>query len=112
MLLTKGDIARLVNKGFMESSFVKVDKLGYAQLKNRHGYCVFYDVGKRQCGVYVDRPSGCRVYPVILDEDKGIVLDHICESRTTVSMQEKNHKGKRVIKLLAKIDSEAAARRY
>ncbi len=64
-----------------------------------------------QCSVYADRPSGCRVYPVILDEEKGIVLDDICDSRNTITEKEKKIKGKRVIKLLEKIDNEAANRR-
>ncbi len=107
MLLSKKDIKRLENKGYSKNQFVRYDKQGYAELKNRDGYCVFYDRVKRQCSVYIDRPSGCRVYPVILDEEKGIVLDTICESRNTVLDAEKRVKGKRVIKLLKVIDSEA-----
>ena len=111
MLLAEKDIKRLVNRGFSRSFFVKFNKEGYAQLKNRRGYCVFYDVEKRRCSVYVDRPSGCRVYPVIFDEKKGIILDDICQSRTTVTDAEKNVKGKRVTGLLERIDGEAAKRR-
>ena len=111
MLLSQRDIARLVKMGFSRSNFVKIDEQGYAQLKNREGYCVFYDREKHQCSVYINRPSGCRVYPVILDEDKGIVLDDICHSRDTISEREKSLKGKKVIRLLEKIDSEAASRR-
>jgi hypothetical protein len=111
MLLSKRDIALLVKRGFSESYFVNYDQQGYAQLKNLEGYCVFYDLAKRQCSVYADRPSGCRVYPVILDEDVGIVLDEICETRDTISLQEKRLKGKKVIKLLEMIDDEAADRR-
>jgi hypothetical protein len=111
MLLAEKDIKRLVNRGFNKSLFVKFNKQGYAQLKNREGYCVFYDVKKRRCGVYADRPSGCRVYPVILDEKKGIVLDEICQSRNTITDGEKSLKGKRVIRLLERIDGEAAKRR-
>src|SRR5665648_62346 len=107
MLLSKKDIKRLENKGYSKNQFVRYDKQGYAELKNRDGYCVFYDLVKRQCSVYIDRPSGCRVYPVILDEEKGIVLDTICESRNTILDAEKRVKGKRVIKLLKVIDSEA-----
>ncbi len=110
MLLSKRDIKRLQNKGFSENYFVRYDKQGYAQLKNRDGYCVFYDRKNRQCIVYSDRPSGCRVYPVIFDEEKGIVIDGICESRDTITEKEKNRKGKRVMKLLDKIDSEALER--
>ncbi|MGD0645533.1 MAG: YkgJ family cysteine cluster protein [Candidatus Bathyarchaeia archaeon] len=110
MLLSKKDITLLEKRGFSENYFVKYDKQGYAQLKNQEGYCVFYDVKKRQCSVYVDRPSGCRVYPVIFDEDKGVILDSICQSRKTITEKEKKLKGKRVVKLLEKIDSEAQER--
>ena len=111
MLLSNKDIARLEELGFKNRDFAKYDKLGYAQLKNRGGYCIFYNQTKRECSVYADRPSGCRVYPVIVDEEKGIVLDTICESRNTITDQEKTLKGKRVIRLLEIIDSEAVTRR-
>jgi Fe-S-cluster containining protein len=86
-------------------------KQGYATLKNRNGYCVFYDLTNRRCSEYLYRPSGCRVYPVIVDEDVGVVLDTICESRGSISDQEKAVKGRRVVKLLETIDAEAADRR-
>ncbi len=111
MLLSKKDISRLENLGFSKCYFVKFDKHGYAQLKNQEGYCVFYDLKNRRCGIYANRPSGCRVYPVIVDEEKGIILDDICDSCSTISEQEKTVKGKRVIKLLEIIDLEAANRR-
>ena len=110
MLLSKRDIKRLEKTGFGQNLFVVLDKHGYAQLRNREGYCFFYDRLNHQCSVYVQRPSGCRVYPVILDEDKGIILDGICESRKSITQSEKNLKGKRVIRLLEIIDSEALER--
>ncbi len=110
MLLSKKDIERLEKKGFSQNQFVNYDKKGYVQLKNRHGYCIFYDLKNRRCSVYFDRPAGCRVYPVILDEETGIILDSICQSRKTITQSEKNIKGKRVIKLLEIIDSEALDR--
>ena len=112
MLLSQKDIIRLEKKGFSKKHFVKYNKRGYARLKNREGHCVFYNVEKRECEIYVDRPEGCRVYPVILDEEKGIVLDSICDSRNTISKLEKTVKGKRVIRLLERIDDEAANRRF
>jgi hypothetical protein len=48
---------------------------------------------------------------VILDEEKGIVLDDICDSRNTITEEEKKIKGQRVISLLKKIDNEAVNRR-
>jgi Fe-S-cluster containining protein len=112
MLLSKKDIKRLENRGFKQNQFVRYDKAGYGVLKNREGYCVFYDRVKRRCHVYLDRPSGCRVYPVIVDEIKGIVLDTICESRNSISKEEKTLKGKRVVELLELIDFEASQRRF
>jgi uncharacterized protein len=110
MLLSKKDIKRLEEKGFSENQFVQYDRQGYAQLKNRDGYCIFYDLKNCQCSVYVDRPAGCRVYPVILDEEVGIILDEICESRNSITLSEKKLKGKRVIALLKIIDAEAMSR--
>jgi Fe-S-cluster containining protein len=110
MLLSKRDIKRLEKTGFSQSLFVVFDKHGYALLRNREGYCFFYDRLNHQCSVYVHRPAGCRVYPVILHEDKGIILDSICESRKSITQSEKNLKGKRVIRLLKIIDSEALER--
>jgi len=107
MLLSKKDIKRLEKSGFSQNQFVIFDKHGYAQLRNREGYCFFYDRVTHQCSAYFDRPAGCRVYPVILDEGTGIILDNICESRKTITDSEKNLKGKRVIRLLEIIDSEA-----
>jgi Fe-S-cluster containining protein len=111
MLLSKRDVERLEKKGFSQDHFIKFDKKGYLTLKNREGYCVFYDLKNRQCSVYLDRPAGCRVYPVILDEETGIILDCICQSRESISPLEKNVKGERVIRLLEKIDAEALDRR-
>ena len=110
MLLSKKDIKRLESAGFNQNHFVKYDKQGYAQLKNLDGYCIFYDLKNRQCSVYVNRPAGCRVYPVILHEDSGIILDNICQSRKSITLSEKEIKGQRVIKLLEVIDSEAIER--
>ena len=111
MLLSKKDIKRLEKKGFSQNQFVQYDKQGYAQLKNHDGYCIFYDLKNQQCSVYVNRPDGCRVYPVILDEEVGIILDGICESRNSITFSEKKRKGKRVIELLEVIDAEALSRR-
>ncbi len=111
MLLSKEDIKRLVARGYRKNQFVRYDETGYGVLKNHDGYCFFYDRVKRRCHVYLHRPAGCRVYPVIVDEEKGIVLDTICESRNSISEEEKARKGKRVVRLLEVIDFEASQRR-
>jgi len=111
MLLCKKDLKRLKDLGYCLEEFAAFDRQGYATLKNRDGYCVFYDLAKRQCRVYASRPLGCRVYPVIVDVDSGIILDSICECRSSINEEEKSLKGKRVSKLLEVIDSEAEERR-
>ena len=45
------------------------------------------------------------------DEDKGIVTDSICPARNTISEKQKAKRGKKVLKLLEKIDAEAEKRR-
>jgi Fe-S-cluster containining protein len=110
MLLSKEDIERLERKGYGRASFALFDRAGYARLRNRQGHCVFYDVEKRRCKVRGDRPLGCRLYPVIYDEAKGIVVDNICHAQGTVSEKQKAKRGKKVLKLLEKIDAEAKKR--
>jgi Fe-S-cluster containining protein len=110
MLLSNRDIRRLKERGYIKNNFVIYDKQGYAQLKNRDGFCVFYDRQNQQCSVYADRPAGCRIYPVIFDEEKGVILDDLCQSRATITEKEKDVKGKCVIRLLSRIDREALKR--
>jgi len=110
MLLSAEDIERLESKGFRKEFFARLDRAGYAKLRNCEGHCVFYDIEKRRCKVYADRPLGCRIYPVIYDEAKGIVVDDICHAQNTVTEKQKTKRGKIVLKLLEKIDAEAKTR--
>jgi len=112
MLLSEKDIERLERKGYSRHSFVKLGKAGYAILRNREGFCVFYDSEKRRCKVRARRPLGCRIYPVIYDEDKGIIVDDICPAGNTVTEKDKMKRGKKVLKLLEKIDAEAEKRHF
>lgn len=111
MMLTNADIERLEKQGYRKTSFVRFDQEGYALLRNSQGHCVFYNPQTRHCSVYAFRPFGCRVYPVVLDEEKGIVVDSICRVQETISEEEKAKRGKVVLKLLKRIDKEAESRR-
>ena len=111
MLLSREDIERLERKGYSKKFFVRFDREGYAKLRNRHGHCVFYDAEKQRCKVYTDRPLGCRLYPVIYDDTKGIVVDNICPAQGSLNGKKIERKGKEVVKLLEKIDAEAKRRR-
>lgn len=110
MLLADADIERLERKGYSKQFFVQFDRDGYATLRNQDGHCVFYDMEKRRCKVRAARPLGCCIYPVIYDEEKGIVVDDICNAKDTVSEKQKVKRGKKVLKLLEKIDAEAEKR--
>ena len=110
MLLSTEDIERLERKGYAREFFAKCDSKGYITLRNYQGYCVFYDVEKLRCKVHADRPLGCRIYPVVYDEAKGIVVDDVCHAQSTVTEKQKAKRGKKVLKLLEKIDAEAKKR--
>ena len=111
MLLSSEDIERLERKGYDRDFFVRFDSEGYAALRNYRGYCVFYDAEKKCCKVRAHMPLGCRIYPVIYDEDKGIIVDPICPSQSSVTEKQKAKRGKKVLTLLETIDAEAKKRR-
>jgi Fe-S-cluster containining protein len=110
MLLSIKDIERLEQKGYEREYFARLDSKGYLTLRNHYGYCVFYDFKKKRCKVRLFRPLGCRIYPVMYDEDKGIVVDRACPAANTVTRKQRENRGKKVLKLLEKIDSEAKKR--
>ena len=112
MLLSMADIRRLERAGYDRRKFVRHDKRGFAKVRNKSGYCVFYDAEKNRCKVYKYRPLGCRIYPVILIEEEGIVADHICPMKDTVSGKDLERNGEKVVKLLKRIDAEAKKRAF
>lgn len=66
MLLLEADAQRIVGLGFEEGSFA-FESDGFKMLRNGNsGSCVFHD-GK-QCMIYSNRPSGCKLYPIIFNE--------------------------------------------
>jgi len=111
MLLSRGDLMLLQSLGHREKEFARLNKQGLFQLRNRKGYCVFYEPEKHLCRVYKHRPQGCRIYPVIYSETQGVMVDDLCPKMDTVSAREIQHKAKKLAKLLRRIDSEAKNRR-
>ncbi|MCW3997713.1 MAG: YkgJ family cysteine cluster protein [Candidatus Bathyarchaeota archaeon] len=110
MLLSKKDIERLQKKGFSIKFFARNVKEGYITLRNLNGHCVFFDVKNIKCKVYRDRPIGCRLYPIIFDEAKGVIVDKLCPAHRSWTENNKKVVGKKVIRLLKKIDREATQR--
>jgi len=75
MTLTEADVARLERAGHVD--FARPNDAGDLELVNRGGVCIFLDDGR--CGVYRQRPEGCRFYPFILDLGSGrVVRDEFC----------------------------------
>lgn len=105
MLLSKEDIERLERNGYDREFFVRIDEEGYAVLRNQNGHCVFLDPEKRVCKERSSRPSGCRIYPVIQDKDKRIIVDGACTARTTISEKQR---AKRAKKVRERMDAEAS----
>jgi Fe-S-cluster containining protein len=110
MLLSTKDIEKLIKKGHNIEFFTRQDNEGYIILKNQNGHCVFFDVNKKRCIIYSDRPTGCRLYPIIFDESKGLIIDKVCLSNKSWTKNRKKTTGKKVIELLEKIDNEAKKR--
>jgi hypothetical protein len=77
MLLSRADIELLERAGYAGENFVHYDGHGFARLRNRKGYCAFYDVETRRCKVYRHRSLGCCIYPIIYSKEERIIIDHL-----------------------------------
>ena len=110
MLLSDEDVRLLEKSRYDKFRFTRRDKDGYILLRNRRKYCFFYDVAQRRCKAYSVRPLGCRLYPVICTDENAIIVDHLCPMRGTVTKEELQTKGKKVLELVQRIDLEAEER--
>lgn len=110
MLLSEADIRLLKKAGCDPRKFVRFNRQGLAQLRNRRGYCVFYRVQQHWCSVYRYRPLGCRIYPVIYSEEEGVIVDDLCPMMSTVSATEVRLRTKKLTRLLQLIDRQAEKR--
>ena len=76
MFLSYKDIEIIKNKGYDEDFFVR-KKNSWLLLKNKNRRCVFHDGSK--CLIYESQPEGCRLFPLIFDDDYKIaVVDEEC----------------------------------
>jgi len=71
---------------------------------------IFIVETKRSVGFMGIRPLGCRLYPVVYVEGKGVALDELCPMRHTVSRGEFRRKARILKKLLEKIERERVLR--
>ena len=76
MPLSNPDLNRILKLGYeLECFAVKTDEEW--RLKNDSGQCVF--LIEERCEIYPHRPEGCRLYPLVYDEDlRKTVIDPLC----------------------------------
>jgi len=73
MILFKEDIERITKLGYPKEFFVA--KQGNMNvLRNINGHCVFLDPETNKCKIYKHRPIGCRLYPLVYDASRNIVI--------------------------------------
>ena len=86
MPLTEDDIARLEKLGHARARFVTWSADGTAQLatvepaEGMPGRPCFF-LKDNLCSVYADRPQGCRIYPLVLNEHGRLMRDEDCPHR-------------------------------
>lgn len=111
MTLTESDMDRIDSVGHVRNQYVVRTEDGFFQLRNRNGYCCFYDPETKTCRVYEQRPEGCRFYPIIYDVRRHrCVVDRDCPSRETVTKEEINRVCSEVRKLVERLMAEAKNR--
>jgi Fe-S-cluster containining protein len=103
MPLSGLDIKRILKLDYWLEDFAIKTKEGW-QLKNRFGRCVFLLEGG--CKIYRQRPEGCKLYPLVYDENSGkMVLDNLCPYRYEFKLEkDDNQKLKSLLEGLEKED--------
>jgi dCTP deaminase len=84
MPLSRRDVERLEDQGHDAGEFTVVED-GFTFLANVDGTCFFLD-GEGRCSEYGLRPEGCRLYPLVLDEEMSeFDMDNLCPHTDSVS---------------------------
>jgi len=83
MPLSGDDIKKMAMLGLRPEGFSS-RRAGVTYLRNVKHRCVFLSEDSR-CRVYSSRPLGCRLYPIIYDELRGVMLDKACTAWRTVT---------------------------
>lgn len=88
MLLSNSDIQNIEYIAYKRNYFVRI-KNGWFYLKNKDGRCVFHNGNK--CIIYDNRPEGCKLYPLIFDEEnKKAIVDKDCPYYKTFKFDKKD----------------------
>ena len=106
MELSVRDVERLERRGYLREEFSATGKDGIVRLRNVEGFCYFYYASRKRCRIYVDRPLGCYLYPVVYSVNEGVVVDDLCPMGETIPEKELRKKGSILTKLLKTVDKE------
>ena len=103
MPLTRSDMRRITREGFRLSDFAV--KVGVEwRLRNSSGRCFFLSGGL--CRIYSHRPEGCRLYPLVFNEDMGkLAMDNLCPHGREFEVDEEDTA--RLMRLIRRLEKEA-----
>ena len=73
MPLTSIDIKRISKLGYRRKDFI-IRRKRERYLKNLNGKCFF--LGDNGCKIYSFRPDGCRLYPLVYNENTSQAVIH------------------------------------
>lgn len=107
MPLSRLDIKRILKLGYRLKDFAVKTGNGW-RLRNRSGRCIFLSEGG--CKIYSFRPEGCRLYPLVYDENiQKAVIDHTCPYGYEFEVGKDDVKELRI--LLERLEKETRAKR-
>jgi len=101
MPLSMEDLRRLERLGLHREDFSTM-RNGVTYLRNVSGRCVFLR-GDSTCSAYQSRPLGCRLYPIVCDDLKGVVADRVCSAWRSVTQQDVDRARPKLLKLIGAI---------
>jgi Fe-S-cluster containining protein len=110
MSLTHQDIHRIIKAGYQPSAFI-IHKEGEWRLANQQerGHCVFLNDNK--CQIYEDRPTGCRIYPLVFNETwKLAVIDSLCPFSNEFQITDMDREN--LFALIKQLDNESEQKAY
>ena len=95
MPLSNFDLKRILKLGYKPEYFaVRTD--GEWRLKNNSGRCVF--LSEESCRIYRHRPEGCRLYPLVYDENlRKAVVDPFCPYGYLLKVQKNDVKRLKIL---------------
>ncbi len=72
-------LEKLASKANVKLKFTKVDGKELYRWVIK-GYCPFYDIGRRKCKIYGERPLACKMFPLLINPENGEVsMSRACD---------------------------------